>query len=173
MSTTPWVHPGLFSCLLFCASFCHEQPSGQDHHRSPHIHKVKDPADVFVIQANATMRNGPSDSPTVGRAMQADMGAAADLHHLLAIPTTGIGAVLIKSNPTRSQGVATSGGHQSTGTGMPPDGVHRFKQHPMLAERRFPALGADSSRHTQTKLPLLQQDQLTACLLYTSDAADE
>ena len=32
----------------------------------------------------------------------------------------------------------------------------------MLAERRFPALGADSSRHTQTKLPLLQQDQLTA-----------
>ena len=32
----------------------------------------------------------------------------------------------------------------------------------MLAERRFPALGADSSRHTQTKLPLLQQNQLTA-----------
>ena len=32
----------------------------------------------------------------------------------------------------------------------------------MLAERRFPALGADSSRHTQTKLPMLQKDQLTA-----------
>ena len=138
------------------------QPSGQDHHRSPYIHKVKDPADVFVIQANASMRHGPSDSPTVGRAMQADVGAAADLHHLLAIPTTRIGAVLIKSNPARSQGVAASGGYKSTGAGMPPDGIHRFEQHPMLAERRFPALGADSSRHTQTKLPLLQKDQLTA-----------
>ena len=32
----------------------------------------------------------------------------------------------------------------------------------MLTERRFPALRADRSRHTQTKLSLLQQDQLTA-----------
>lgn len=32
----------------------------------------------------------------------------------------------------------------------------------MLAERLFPALGADSGTYTQTKLPLLQQDQLTA-----------
>ena len=138
------------------------KPSRQNHHRRPHIHKVKDSLDVFVVEANASMGHGPSDSPTVGRAVQADVGAAADLHHLLAIPTTGIGAVLIKSNPTRSQGISASGGNQSTGTGMPPDGVHRFKQHPMLAERRFPALGADRSRHTQTKLPLLQQDQLTA-----------
>ena len=143
------------------ACFITTKQSGQNHHRSPHIHKVKDPADVFVIKANASMRHGPSDGPTVGRAVQADMRAAADLHHLLAIPTTGIGAVMIKSNPTRSQGSSASGGNQSTGAGMPPDGVHRFEQHPMLAERRFPALGADSSRHTQTKLPLLQQNQLT------------
>ena len=108
------------------------------------------------------MRDGSSDSPTVGRAVQADVRAAPDLHHLLAIPTAGIGAVLIKSDPARSQRVAASGRYKSTGAGMPPDGVHRFKQHPMLAERRFPALGADSSRHTQTKLPLLQKDQLTA-----------
>ena len=144
------------------ACFITTKQSGQNHHRSPHIHKVKDPADVFVIKANASMRHGPSDGPTVGRAVQADVGAAADLHHLLAIPTTGIGAVLIKGNPARSQGVAASGGYKSTGAGMPPDGIHRFEQHPMLAERRFPALGADSSRHTQTKLPLLQKDQLTA-----------
>ena len=108
------------------------------------------------------MQHGPSDSPTVRRAVQADVGAAADLHHLLAIPTTGIGAVLIKSNPTRSQWISASGGNHRTGAGMPPNGVHRLKKNPMLAERRFPALGADRSRHTQTKLPLLQQDQLTA-----------
>ena len=92
------------------------------------------------------MGHGPSNSPTVGRAVQADMGAAADLNHLLAIPTTGIGAILIEGDPTRSQGVSTSGGNQSTGAGMPPDRIYRFEQHPMLAERRFPALGADSSR---------------------------
>ena len=32
----------------------------------------------------------------------------------------------------------------------------------MLSKRRFPTLGADSGRHTQTKLTMLQQDQLTA-----------
>ena len=108
------------------------------------------------------MGHGPSNGPTMGRAVQADVGAAANLHHLFAIPTTGIGTVLIEGNPARSQGISATGGNQSTGAWMPPDGIHRFEKHPMLTERRFPALRADRSRHTQTKLSLLQQDQLTA-----------
>ena len=108
------------------------------------------------------MRHSPSDGPTMGSAVQADVGAASNLHHFLAIPTTGIGAVLMKGNPARSQGVSTSGGNQNTGAWMPPNGIHRLEKHPMLPNRGFPTLRANSGRHTQTKLALLQQDQLTA-----------
>ena len=94
----------------------------------------------------------------MGSAMQADVGATSNLHHLLAIPTTRIGAVLIESNPAGSQGVSASWRNQSSSAWMPPNGIHRLEQHPMLSKRRFPTLGADSSRHTQTKLTLLQQD---------------
>ena len=138
------------------------KPSRQDHHRRPNLHEIKDPADVFVIEPNTSMRHGPSDGPTVGGSMQADMGAATNLHHLFAIPTAGIGTVLIESNPARSQGVSTSGGHKNTSAGMPPNGIHPLEQHAMLSKRRFPTLGANSSRHPQTKLPLVQQNQLTA-----------
>lgn len=136
--------------------------SRQNHHRSSHLDKLEHPADVFVIEANTSMRNGPSDGPTMGGAMQADVRAATNLHHLLAIPATGVGTILIEGNPTRSQGVSTSGGNQSTGAWMPPNGIHRLEQHPMLSKRRFPTLRPDSGGHTQTKLTLLQQDQLTA-----------
>ena len=103
------------------------KPSRQNHHRRPHIHKFKDPLDVFVVEANASMGHGPSNGPTMGRAVQADVGAAANLHHLFAIPTTGIGAVLIESNPARSQGISATGGNQSIGAWMPSDGIHRIE----------------------------------------------
>ena len=108
------------------------------------------------------MRNGTSDSPTMGGAMKADVGATAHLHHLLAIPPTGIGAVLIEGNPAGAKRVSTSRGHQSSGAWMSPNGIHRLEQHLMLSERRLPTLRADSSRDTQTKLAVLQKDQLTA-----------
>ena len=98
----------------------------------------------------------------MGSAVQAVVGATSNLHHLLAIPTTGIGAILVEGNPARSQGVSTSGGNQNTGTWMFPNEIHRLEQHPMLPHRSFPTLRANSGRHTQTKLALLQQDQLTA-----------
>ena len=138
------------------------QPSGQDHHRSPHIHKVKHPADVFLIKANASMRHGPSNGPTMGGAVETHVGAAANLHHLLAIPATGIGAVLIKGDPAGAKRVSTPRGNQSSGAWMSPNGIHRLEQHLMLSERRLPTLRADSSRDTQTKLAVLQKDQLTA-----------
>ena len=152
----------LFDALGNHTRHRHKQRGKQTQQTIPHIHKVKDPADVFAFMTNTSMRQGPSDGPTVRRAVQADVGAATGLHQLLAIPATGIGAVLIRGQSSAIPGVSASGGNQNPGAGMPPDGVHRFEQNTMLAERRFPAFGADSSRHTQTKLPLLQQDQLTA-----------
>ncbi len=108
------------------------------------------------------MRDGPSDGPTMRSAVEADMGAAANLHHLLAIPPTGIGAVLVEGNPSGTKGVSTSRRNQSSGAWMSPNGIYRLEQHPMLSKRRLPTLRADSSRNTQTKLAVLQQDQLTA-----------
>ena len=94
--------------------------------------------------------------------MEADVGAAANLHHLLAIPPTGIGAVLVEGNPSGTKGVSTSRRNQSSGAWMSPNGIHRLEEHPMLSKRRLPTLRADSSRNTQTKLTVLQKDQLTA-----------
>ena len=106
------------------------------------------------------MGDRTTDGPAMRRSMQTDMRTTRHLNHFLPIPTSGVGTVLVKSDPATTQGIPTIGSHQSSCGRMLPGRVDRFGQNAVFTKRCFPAVRANSRRHPQPQAAVIQNKQL-------------
>ena len=111
------------------------------------------------------MGDRTTDGPAMRRSMQTDMRTTRHLNHFLPIPTSGVGTVLVKSDPATTQGIPTTGSHQSSRGRMLPGRVDRFGQNAVFTKRCFPAVRANSRRHPQPQAAVIQNKQLTTAAM--------
>ena len=111
------------------------------------------------------MGDRTTDGPAMRRSMQTDMRTTRHLNHFLPIPTSGVGTVLVKSDPATTQGIPTIGSHQSSCGRMLPGRVDRFGQNAVFTKRCFPAVRANSRRHPQPQAAVIQNKQLTTAAM--------
>ena len=111
------------------------------------------------------MGDRTTDGPAMRRSMQTEMRTTRHLNHFLPIPTSGVGTVLVKSDPATTQGIPTTGSRQSTRGRMLPGRVSRFEQNAVFTSRCFPAVRSHSRRHPQPQTAVIQNKELTTAAM--------